>query len=109
MQSVSDMAISKCLHVPVNACAHVCVCVTQSFCSSSYLSRSDRLGSCFTLDFFFILSRASFADPANSMPPTVTVLRVAGDGALPVALAGMSTRRGAATGFVDDVTADTFS
>jgi len=44
----------------------------HSFCNSSYLSRSDRLAPCFTLAFFFILSRASFADDANSMPPTTT-------------------------------------
>ena len=56
--------------VCVCVCVYVCLRVFHSFCSSSYLSLSDRLVSCFTFPFFFILSRASFADDANSMPPT---------------------------------------
>lgn len=43
---------------------------SQSFCKMSYLSFSDRLASCFTFPRFFMRSRASFADLANSRPPT---------------------------------------
>jgi hypothetical protein len=38
----------------------------------SYFSLSVTFGVCLTSRFLVIRSRASFADPANSIPPTVT-------------------------------------
>jgi len=59
---------------PSDNCSDV---VAHSFCKMSYLSLSVRLGSVFTLRFLFIRSRASLADPANSIPPTVIDLPLA--------------------------------